>query len=189
MKQKLKRYLIFTGIFIFIIAWILILNFFSPDRIVAKLGVGNSYIILFLISAIGGVSSISASSYYLAISVFASGGLSPIFLGLVGGIGVTIGDSLFFYLGKKGAQISPEKIHEKTNKIKKWIQKSPNKVIPFIVYIYAGFTPLPNDLMTVPLGFIHYPYKKIILPLLLGNITATILIAYISIYGVGLFIN
>ncbi len=105
MKKKLKRYFIFAGILIFIIAWILILNSISPDSIVAKIGVGNSYIILFLISAIGGVSSISASSYYLAVSVFASGGLNPVFLGLVGGVGVTIGDSLFFYLGKKAEKI------------------------------------------------------------------------------------
>lgn len=109
MKKKLKRYFIFAGILIFIIVWILILNSISPDSIVAKIGVGNSYLILFLISAIGGVSSISASSYYLAVTVFASGGLSPVFLGLVGGVGVTIGDSLFFYLGKKGQEISSKK--------------------------------------------------------------------------------
>lgn len=187
MEKKLRRYLIFAGFLIFIIIWILILNFISPDSIVAKIGVGNSYIILFLISAIGGVSSVSASSYYLAVSVFASGGLNPLFLGLVGGVGVTIGDSLFFYLGRKGKEISSKKIHEKTNKWKKWINKSPKAFMPFLIYIYVGFTPAPNDLMTVPLGFMDYPYKRLIIPLLLGNITATVLISYISIYGVSLF--
>lgn len=187
MKKKLKRYFVFAGILIFIIVWILILNFISPDRIVAKIGVGNSYIILFLISAIGGVSSLSVSSYYLAVSVFASGGLNPIFLGLVGGVGVTIGDSLFFYLGKKGKTISSKKILEKTRKLKIWINKSPKAFMPFLIYIYVGFTPAPNDLMTVPLGFMDYPFRKIIIPLLLGNITATVLISYLSIYGVGLF--
>lgn len=187
MKKKSKKYFIFAGVLIFITIWILILNLISPDRIVAKIGVGNSYIILFLISAIGGVSSISASSYYLAVSVFASGGLNPIFLGLVGGVGVTIGDSLFFYLGKKGQEISSKKIHEKTNKWKKWINKSPKSLIPFLIYLYVGFTPAPNDLMTVPLGFMNYSYKRLIIPLLLGNITATILISYISIYGVAFF--
>ena len=188
MKKGLNKYLVFAGILIFIIAWILILIFISPDQIVGKMGERNSYIILFLISAIGGVSSISASSYYLAVSVFASGGLNPIVLGFIGGIGVTIGDSLFFYLGKKGKEISSKELHKKTNKIYRWINKSPKGFIPFFVYIYAGFTPAPNDLMTVPLGFLGYPYKKMIIPLLFGNITATILISYLSIYGIELFI-
>ena len=187
MKKKLRKYFIFTGILIFIIIWILILNFISPDRIVAKIGVGNSYIILFLISAIGGVSSVSASSYYFAVSVFASGGLNPIFLGLVGGVGVTIGDSLFFYLGKKAEKISSKRVHEKTIKLRRWISKSPKAFMPFLIYLYVGFTPAPNDLMTVPLGFTGYPYRRLITPLLLGNITATILISYLSIYGVSLF--
>jgi len=188
MKRRTKRYLIFGGILTFVLIWILILNFLPPDSIVAKVGTKNSYIILFLISAIGGVSSISASSYYLAISVFASGGLSPIVLGIVGGIGVTIGDSLFFYLGKKGKDVSTKDLNKRTEKLNNWINKSPKGAMPIIIFTYVGLTPMPNDLLTAPLGFLGYPYKKIIAPLILGNITGTIIVAYLSIYGFGLLV-
>ena len=118
MGVKLRRSLIFLGVLLFVLAWILIINFISPDAIVAKIGARNGYIILFLISAIGGVSSATASSYYLAVSVLAAGGLNPILLGIIGGVGVTIGDSLFFLLGRKGQQFSTKKLHEKSEKIK-----------------------------------------------------------------------
>tara|TARA_Y100000310_G_C20374624_1_gene665139 strand:- start:123 stop:689 length:567 start_codon:yes stop_codon:yes gene_type:complete len=188
MGVKLRRSLIFLGVLLFVLAWILIINFISPDAIVAKIGARNGYIILFLISAIGGVSSATASSYYLAVSVLAAGGLNPILLGIIGGVGVTIGDSLFFLLGRKGQQFSTKKLHEKSEKLYRWMERSPKGFIPLFIFIYVGFTPFPNDLMTVPLGFLGYSYKKTLIPLLLGNITATILIAYFSIYGINLLV-
>ena len=187
MEKRTKRYLTFLTILIFILVWVLILNFLSPSEIVEKLGARNSYMILFLISAIGGVSLITASSYYIAISVLAIAGLNPILLGLFGGIGVTIGDSLYFYLGSKGKEISSKNIDKRLKKISKLLKKSPKWLIPFMVYIYSGFTLLPNDLMTFSLGIIGYSYKKIFLPLILGNITVTTIIAYLSIFGINFF--
>jgi membrane protein YqaA with SNARE-associated domain len=184
MKARVKKYLIFLGILVFILVWTLIINFTSPEKIVAKMGAQNGYIILFLISAIGGVSSATASSYYLAVSVLAAGGLDPILLGIIGGFGVTIGDSLFFYIGRKGKEVSSEKLNKKTKKIYEWMKKSPKGFIPFFIFLYAGFTPFPNDLMTAPLGFLGYSYKKTLPPLLLGNIMATLLISYFSAYGI-----
>ena len=113
--------------------------------------------------------------------------MNPILLGLFGGIGVTIGDSLYFYLGSKGKEISSKKVDKRLEKISKLLKKSPKWLIPFIVYIYSGFTLLPNDLMTFSLGITGYSYKKIFLPLILGNITVTTIIAYISIFGINFF--
>ncbi|MEX0932939.1 MAG: VTT domain-containing protein [Candidatus Pacearchaeota archaeon] len=184
MNAKSKKWLAFLGVLFFVALWIFILRLFTPTEIISRMGVNNIYIILFLIASIGGVSSFTASSYYVAIPILVAGGLDPLILAFIGGTGITIGDSLFFYLGKKGRSISSTEFYNKTEKFVNWINRSPKGVVPLGVYFFTGFTPLPNDLLTIPLGYSGYPYKKIILPLWLGNITATLLLALVSIYGI-----
>lgn len=187
MKKKTKRYIAFFAFIIGIIAAIILISLVKPTEIVDKIGVQNSYLALFIVASLGGVSSITSSSLFIFLSILAAGGLSPLLLGLVGGIGASIGDSLFFYIGTKAENIAPEKMSKKSEKISKIIQSKPKWVVPIMVYLYAGFAPLPNDIMTVPLGFFKYKYKKIIAPLILGNITYTILFSYAAKYGINLF--
>lgn len=188
MKARTRRLIAFFAVLLMISAWIIFLSFVSPGKIVAELGVRNGYTILFIVSAIGGVSSITASSYYIFVSVLAAGGLNPLFLGIIGGFGVTIGDSLFFYFGTRARKVSPENISKKSEKLSSWIKKQPRWTIPFLVFIYASFTPFPNDIMTVSLGFLEYPYKKMIFPLLIGNMSATIILAYLSSIGYNILV-
>lgn len=186
MKRRLKAWLTFLVFLWILTTWLIILNYFTPTQIVSHLGVNNSYLIFFLIAAIGGSSLITASSYYITLSVLAVGGLNPLILGFFGGLGVTIGDSLYFYLGSKGKEISPQNVNEKLKKISNLLGKSPRFFIPLFIYFYAVFAFLPNDIMTFLLGIVGYPYKKIFLPLVLGNITGGILFAYLTPLGIKL---
>lgn len=186
MKNRTKKYLIFLSIILVIIAWITFLSFFTPSEIIVRLGAENSYIIFFLIAAIGGSSIITASSYYIVVPIFAIAGLNPVFLGLVGGAGVTIGDSIYFYLGSKGKEVSPKKVNKKLERIHKSLEKKPKWTLPIFIYVYSGFIPLPNDIMTFLFGISGHSYKKIFLPLLLGNMTGTMILAYLTILGVNL---
>ncbi|MFB6246538.1 MAG: VTT domain-containing protein [Candidatus Pacearchaeota archaeon] len=183
MKNKTKRYLGFFSFLIVLLAGVITISIIGPQKIVNELGVRNSFIGYFLVAAVGGVSSLTSSSYYILTYAMGAAGLSPLLIGILGGIGVSIGDSLFYYIGSKGEDVAPEKISKRTEKISKIIKNKPKWAGIGIIYFYTGFTPFPNDIVTVPLGFLKYPYKRMILPLTLGNITATIIIAYLASIG------
>ncbi|MFK7779716.1 MAG: VTT domain-containing protein, partial [Candidatus Gracilibacteria bacterium] len=105
------------------------------------------------------------------------------------GIGATIGDSIFFYMGLK----LKECIFKKNNKNKyfkkiyKWITNRPRWIVFLIIYVYAGLTPFPGDLLVMALALAGYSFKKILLPLLLGNITLIIILGYFTLKGIEIF--
>ncbi|MFK7779801.1 MAG: hypothetical protein QM490_01525, partial [Candidatus Gracilibacteria bacterium] len=114
MKKKYKALSIFLLILLFIIMWSWALTFYSPEEIVAYIGINEGYFLVFLISIIGGVSTVTAISFYTTIMTLIVGGLNLFIVGVLVGIGATIGDSIFFYMGLK----LKECIFKKNNKNK-----------------------------------------------------------------------
>ncbi len=172
-----KKFLVFGLLILFVIVWSVTLAIIGPETIVDFIGVENGYIAAFIIATLGGVSTITASSYFFTVITLAGGGANPYILGFVAGTGITIGDSLFYYLGLRGRDVANKKVHKWTDKFSKWLEKRPRWLVPIIVFIYTAFTPLPNDILTVSLGLSSYPYKYLIIPMWAGNIIITILTA------------
>lgn len=172
-----KNKITFIFLVLFLIIWIFILIFIGPNKIVDFLGVENSYLILFLIAAIGGLSTLTGSVYYTSLITFSAAGLNPFILSVIGGIGLTISDSIFYYFGRVGRDILPDKIKRNTNKFYKWLKSKPQWTLPIFVYAYTGFTPFPSDIMLIAIALIKINFKKIVIPLLLGNMTSTLLIS------------
>jgi hypothetical protein len=181
---KRKHWLILAGLILFVVAWSILLYFISPQELVEEIGVGQSYLAMFLIAVFGGVSTFTATSYLIALTTFSAGGLHPLLLGLIAGTGLTISDSFFFYLGTKGRKVVSGKPEDWANRFEKWMRRRPDWFAPVITYVYAGLTPLPNDVLTVGLAFAEIEYKRIIIPLWLGNMTLTVIGAYLAIAGV-----
>jgi len=184
MKKRTKvgiNFLIFLGV---IVLWVAIFRYLNPQLIVAKIGVTNGYLVLLLIGAIGGVSVFTGPSYFIALTTLSVVGLNPLLLGLAGGAGVTIGDTIMFFLGINAGSKAPEKFRTKLNKLEKKIETKPKWLVNLITYSYIAFTPFPNEVVTISLGLIGYK-KRLILPILfLGNITSGILGAVLIRYGI-----
>ena len=187
MKKGVKNILAFSFIIIMIVVWFLIFRYVNPQLLVAKLGATNGYIILFLLGSLGGVSIFTGPSYFIALTTLSVGGLNPVLLGLAGGLGVTIGDLVIFFLGVKAGEKAPERFRSKLTRVEKLIEKKPNWLINLVLYLYIGFTPLPNDIATISLGILGHEKKSIMIFLLIGNITSGILGAYLAQLGVSLF--
>lgn len=173
-----KKVFQFSLLVILLLVWSLFIFIVGTERIVEFIGVSNTYLVLFLVGTFGGVSTITSASFYSTLTTFAHGGAKPLILGLVGGVAITIGDSLFFLLGKKGEESLPKHLRESTGKFSSWLEKKPGWIIPLVTLFYSGFTPLPNDILMVSLGVSRYRYLYILLPLLLGNIILTSFVAY-----------
>ena len=181
-KKWIKKFEIFFVILLILIFWSYLFSIYSPNELVETIGVTNGYIILFLIAALGGVSSFTISSLYATIVTLTLGGLNPFLIGILGGIGITIGDSLFYYLGYRGRKIVSPRLNHYLENISTWLHDHSPIRVQFFIYLWAGFSPFPNDIMTISLGLNHYNYKKVLPPLVLGNITFTILFALAILY-------
>jgi membrane protein YqaA with SNARE-associated domain len=173
----LKKWLKWSLFFAFVLGWIILLYFYPAKELVDILGVNNSYLAVFILAVIAGGSSFTAGPFYVVLSSFAQAGLSIPLLAALAGLGAMAGDTFYFFFGKQSGQVFSgwlKKIFERFNRL---LQKYP-KLTPLFIFIYAGFFPAPNDPVTISLGMSDYPYKKVFLPLLLGNALFFVLFLY-----------
>ncbi|MEX2369127.1 MAG: hypothetical protein WD552_01905 [Candidatus Paceibacterota bacterium] len=177
MHKRYQNYLLIAGIILFIVAWSILLSHVSPREIVDYIGINNSVAVAFLISTFGGLSSITAGSYYAMLITFSSGGVNPLLLGIATGVGLTISDSLVYYLGTRGHEVLTGSWREHADRLSVWINKQHERSVQLFAFIYFGLTPMPNDLLTGALGLAEYSYKRLLPVMLLGNITLAVIIA------------
>ena len=183
MKKRIKRLIIFFLLLALVVFWSVLLYFIAPEELVEKIGVHNGYILSFLVGVFGEAATLTALSYYPAIITLAAGGLNPFLLGVVAGAGMTTGNSLYYYLGLQGRTILSERVERQAHRLLEWINRRPRWLVQILIFLYVGFTPFPNNLLTVSGGVTGYQFKKIIIPLLLGNMVLTFSLAYLTALG------
>lgn len=186
-KKPRQSIIYFTILLLLFILWAFFMTKFSPDRIIESIGITNSYLIVFILCIIGGISIMFPIPYYLAVFTFAAGGSNPLLLGICAGLGLMIGDSTSYYFGYHGGKIISKKMQERAKKISHFIISRPTWLITSLLVLWGSITPFPNDMMIVPLGLIRYPYLKTIIPIGFGNIIFNTVIALSGYYGWTLF--
>jgi len=182
-----RNYVTFFAMLAFIIAWVVLLLYYDPRELVERLGVQNGYVVTFVLAVIGAFTSVTTVSIYPAIVTFTSGGLHFLIIGIVAGIGMTIGDSLFFLFGQKGRYLLSENSRSKLDQVQAWLEDRPAWLIPFVVYVWVSFSPFPNNLVTGSLALSGYAFKKIFPVILLGNLTLSLLVVFLTAQGIEIF--
>ncbi len=89
----------------------------------------------------------------------------PWILGLLSGIGATIGDMTSYALGYAGRRLVDE---TSTSGFSKFVQDYP-RATPVAIFVLAS-TPLPLDPAVVALGVARYTWWKLFIPCLIGEI-------------------
>lgn len=176
-KRKLKRLLFLIPIIIFII----ILGFVSPENITQTVGEKNTYIAMFFIALIWGMSVFSSIPYPLFLITFALWWANPFILASITTIGVIGGDSLSYFVGRKWKNFIRGKSEEIFEKIL-WLYESKDRYLTIFFFLYWVFAPFPNDLITFSAGLKRYNYFKMVIPLTLGNFIFCNVLAYFSEY-------
>jgi membrane protein YqaA with SNARE-associated domain len=180
-KLTKKNLIIFIFILFFIL-WSIVLIKVSPIKITETIGIQNSYLLTFFVAFLGGSSILIPFPYYLFIITFGAGGLNPFLLGIIGGLGLALGDSITYFIGYKGKEVLPHKVQKIFNKIRIICSKR-SWLMPFFLFIYGAIIPIPNDLIILPLGLGRYPYWKMAIPLTIGNMIYTTGLALLGYYG------
>ena len=125
-----------------------------------------SYFGVFLISFIGTASIIIPVPYTLIIfSLSLTGQWDPILLTIAGGIGSAIGESTGYALGYFGRRIMSEERQRKMT----FLVRLFDRYGPLTIFAFA-LTPLPDDLLFIPLGILKYKFYKAFIPALIGKV-------------------
>jgi membrane protein YqaA with SNARE-associated domain len=132
------------------------------------------YLGIFLISLIGAMSIFVPIPYPVVIFILgASSSFDPLLIAVAAGLGSAIGEFSGYLLGMGGRKVISDKYKKKMDFITKLFKKYGSVAI----FVFA-LTPLPDDLLFIPLGVMRYNLLRAFIPALLGKFFSNLIIAY-----------
>jgi membrane protein DedA with SNARE-associated domain len=138
------------------------------------------YLGVFLISLLGATSIFVPIPY--TVVIFILGGLQdafgnwvfePLWIAVAAGAGAAIGEFSGYLLGVGGRKV----IGDKYKKRMDFLTKLFKKYGPIAIFVFA-LTPLPDDLLFIPLGVMRYSLLRAFVPAILGKFFSNLIIAY-----------
>lgn len=126
----------------------------------------------FVISIFGNFTIFLPVPYALTIYAFGAT-LDPLLLGVVCGLGATIGEFSAYIVGRGGRKLIEEKYGRRLESAKKLIQRYGMLAI----FLFCAL-PLPTDLILIPLGMIKYSLRKAMVAAFVGKAVMCVSIAY-----------
>jgi membrane protein YqaA with SNARE-associated domain len=144
-----------------------------------NLSLQYGYFGIFLISLIGALSIFFPIPY--TVVIFTLGGLKtgeswvfePAWIALAAGIGSAIGEFSGYMLGFGGRKA----ISEQYKKKMRFLMRVFDRFGPIVVFVFA-LTPLPDDLLFIPLGVMRYSLIRCFIPAFVGKVCMNFIVAY-----------
>ena len=139
-----------------------------------SLALQYGYFGIFALSFLGAASIIFPIPYTLVIFYLGSLKIfNPFLIAISGGAGSALGEFLGYFLGYYGRAVLSKERQRKID----YIMKIFNRYGALAVFIFA-LTPLPDDLLFIPLGIMRYSFIKAFIPSLTGKIIMCLILAY-----------
>jgi membrane protein DedA with SNARE-associated domain len=137
--------------------------------------VGNPYVGVFLVSLGGNVLPFFPIPYLIAIFTIAieMSKINIFLLTFVSALGATLGKFVAYGVGFGGRLTLGEKYKRRFNALRVALGGS-----PFVAALVFAASPLPDDLIMIPLGMIKYSPIKTFLALLIGKFILTFAIVW-----------
>jgi len=128
------------------------------------------------LSFIGAASIIIPIPYTaVLLTVSATGQFNPLLFAAVAGLGSAVGELVGYGLGYAGRGF----VGKKRERRLKAMLRLFNRFGAAAVFIFA-LTPLPDDLLLIPLGLLRYKLWKVFLPCIAGKFLMFLAIAYVG---------
>ena len=138
------------------------------------------YLGAFIISIFGNFTVFFPVPFVITIYAFGAT-LNPLLLGLSCGLGSTIGEFSAYLIGRGGRRVLDDKYGKQLETAKLLVQKHGMAII----FLFA-VTPLPDDLILIPLGMLRYNLKKAMLAMFVGKFLMCTSVAYAGRYSYSL---
>ncbi len=186
-KHFLKKYgaIIFIAIIVVIFA-LLIISRINFGQWLANLVVSfyntygdfGIYLGVFLISIFGNFTVIFPVPYTIALIVISAvvPGVNPIFLGLVGATGASLGETSAWLIGRGSKEMIGDS--KSIERMKTYVDAG---WAPLLIFIFAA-TPLPDDAFLIVLGIAQYSILKALFYCFLGKFVLCFLCSALPIW-------
>lgn len=139
-----------------------------------QLALNYGYFGIFLISLIGALSIFFPLPYTVVIFWLGSTGtFNPFLIAIAAGIGSAVGELSGYTLGFYGRKV----ISTERRRKMEFMLKVFDRFGPVAIFLFA-LTPLPDDLLFIPLGIMHYNLVKAFIPALIGKTCMNFIVAY-----------
>ncbi|MBT3284704.1 hypothetical protein HN807_05020 [Candidatus Bathyarchaeota archaeon] len=135
------------------------------------------YLGAFFISTFGNFTVFFPVPFVLTIYAFGAT-LNPLMLGLVCGLGSTVGEFSAYLIGMGGRKVLNDRYGSQLETARKLVAKYGVTVI----FLFA-LLPLPDDLILIPLGMMKFDIKKAIAAMFAGKFLMCTAVAYAGRYS------
>jgi len=143
-----------------------------------QLAQNYGYFGIFLISLIGALSIFFPLPY--TVVIFTLGGLfDPFLTAIAAGLGSAVGEFSGYLLGFYGRKVVSAERRRKME----FMVKVFDRFGPVAIFLFA-LTPLPDDLLFIPLGMMRYSPLRAFIPALIGKISMNFIVAYSGRYAI-----
>lgn len=140
------------------------------------------YFGVFLMSLLGSMSIFFPIPYTVVIFTLGTvEAFNPLLIALASGIGSAVGEISGYLLGLGGRKIISEKSKRKMD----FLLKVFGKFGPVAIFLFA-LTPLPDDLLFIPLGVMRHNLLKAFIPALIGKLCMSLIIVYSARFTIGI---
>ena len=177
--KKYGRVVLLIGAFVSVS---LALGSIPSETLIGVVGSDNVYVLMFVLGTIGGLTTFTGLPYQLILMSFAAGGINPILLGISTALGVMIGDSTMFLLSRKVRTSLSPRVSHFLSLVVGAIDKHPG-MFNIVLFSYGAISPFSNDFIIASFSIAGYSYRRVMLPLALGNICFNIALAYLGLYA------
>jgi len=131
------------------------------------------------LSFIGAASIIFPIPYTVVLlAISTTGQFNPLLLAVVAGLGSAVGELVGYGIGYMGKGVVGKKRERRLNAMLRLFNRfGINRFGAAAIFIFA-LTPLPDDLLFIPLGLSRYKLWKVFLPCVAGKFLMFLIIAY-----------
>jgi membrane protein YqaA with SNARE-associated domain len=138
------------------------------------------YLGIFFLSFIGALSVVFPIPYTIVIYLMGSF-LDPLLIAVSGGLGSAFGELAGYVLGYYGRMLIGEERRRKMD----YMLKIFDRYGVAAIFLFA-LTPLPDDLLIIPLGIMRYNPVKFLIPCILGKTLMCLILALGGRFSIGL---
>ena len=173
LKRRYARYLPVSGMLAFsVLIAVLLVRFGESVERLGDWGYAGAFLIMLINNA-----TIILPAVGHALLVAAAQSLDPVLLGVIGGLGGTLGELTGYVLGMTGRRVvSGESLDRRLRRI-------PRKLFGPALFVFAA-TPLPFDVAGILAGTMRFPVWRFLLWAGLGKIVNTVGIVVAGYYAI-----
>lgn len=137
------------------------------------------YVGIFLTSFAGTTSIIVPIPYVpILLAAALSGKFNPALLAVAAGLGSGLGEMVGYAIGYAGRKLVGGKYERRLLALAKIL----GKYGAVAIFVFA-LTPLPDDLVVIPLGLVRYGFWKVFIPCFLGKLSMCMIVSFFGAYA------